>query len=462
MMSLPESAISPREIVAAGMCIGCGACVANAQRAGARMRLDHFGQFKPHGPADFMSRRTESVARICPFSPAAQNEDELSGLRFPDAPQRHDRLGRFESAYVGAVAQGDYRRRGSSGGMVTWVAAELLRRGMIDAVVHVQPSAREQHFHYAISGTVEDVMDGAKSRYYPVELSGVLNEIRHIPRRYAVIGIPCFIKALHLLRAEDAVLRERIVYTLGLFCGHMKSARVVESFAWQMNTVEKAIERPEFRLKGPERPANWYTAQLTLKNGDVRQKDWWHLADGDWGAGFFQNSACNWCDDVVSETADISFGDAWVEPYSSDWRGTNVVIVRSLELHAIICAGIAEGSLDLRTVDADFVAATQAAGLRQRREGLAYRLSWKKRGMAPRKRLSARTDMPWRRKLIYRLRYAISAWSHRMFWIARAQRMPVIYLAWARAALCVYQGLVYGRGRMGALAYWLKLTEHHN
>ena len=30
------------------------------------------------------------------------------------------------------------------------------------------------------------------------------------------------------------MLRERIVFTLGLFCGHMKSARFVESLAWQM------------------------------------------------------------------------------------------------------------------------------------------------------------------------------------------------------------------------------------
>jgi coenzyme F420-reducing hydrogenase beta subunit len=36
---------------------------------------------------------------------------------------------------------------------------------------------------------------------------------------------------VQLLRREDPVMRERIVFTLGLFCGHMKSARLVESFA---------------------------------------------------------------------------------------------------------------------------------------------------------------------------------------------------------------------------------------
>src|SRR3546814_18807105 len=85
----------------------------------------------------------------------------------------------------------------------------------------------------------------------------------------------------------------------------MKSARMVESFAWQMGTDAGEANQVEFRLKNPERPANWYTAQLSLKDGNSLSKDWWHLVDGDWGAGFFQNSACNFCDDVVADTADI-------------------------------------------------------------------------------------------------------------------------------------------------------------
>ncbi|MGJ3627724.1 hypothetical protein AB5I41_13435 [Sphingomonas sp. MMS24-JH45] len=47
---------------------------------------------------------------------------------------------------------------------------------------------------------------------------------------------------------------------------------------------------------------------------------------GDWVRAFFQASAGDYRDDVVAETADISFGEAWVEPYASDGRGTNVVV----------------------------------------------------------------------------------------------------------------------------------------
>jgi coenzyme F420-reducing hydrogenase beta subunit len=131
----------------------------------------------------------------------------------------------------------------------------------------------------------------------------------------------------------------------------MKSARMAESFAWQMGVTLDAVAALDYRLKDPTRPANWYTAHLALKDGSSRSRDWWDLADGDWGAGFFQNPACDACDDVVAETADIAFGDAWVEPYASDGRGTNVVVVRSPVLRQMVEAAIGDGRLDLRPVD---------------------------------------------------------------------------------------------------------------
>ena len=130
-----------------------------------------------------------------------------------------------------------------------------------------------------------------------------------------MVGIPCFIKAIHLLRRLDPVVRERVTHTLGLFCGHMKSAAMVESFAWQLGTELQRVRALDYRIKDESRPANWYRVNLELDDGAAASQDWWHLADGDWGAGFFQNPACDWCDDVVAETADVSFGDAWVEPF---------------------------------------------------------------------------------------------------------------------------------------------------
>lgn len=447
-----DPALGPGDIVASGLCIGCGACTALPELE-ARMGWDRHGQFKPAVAGRPAAR---DFARLCPFSPQALNEDEIAAGRFP-AARPHPLIGRHEAAYVGHVAEPGFRENGSSGGMVSWVAAELLRLGLVDGVAHVAEaggtSSDGRLFGYRLSRTLQEVRAGAKSRYYPVELSGVLAQMRATPGRYAVVGVPCFIKAVHLLRAADPVLNARIAHTLGLYCGHMKSRHLAESFAWQMGTGMDEVERLDFRAKDARRPANWYRARLSLRGGGTRERDWWHLVDGDWGAGFFQNAACDFCDDVVAETADIAFGDAWVEPYASDGRGTNVIVVRDPALHRLLRAGMAEDRLSLRPVDADFVVRTQAAGFRQRREGLAYRLGWRRAGLRPRKRVAPGTPgLGLRRRLIYRMRHRIARNSHKVFRLARLLAMPILFMAWARAMGAIYGGLAYSRGPLGRLA----------
>lgn len=436
-------------MAASGLCIGCGGCT--TLDAAARMRWDRYGHLKPEGRAVDGDR----FARICPFSPQAADEDEIAARLFPGAPQSDAMIGRYAAAYVGHVAEAGFRAQGSSGGMVSWVAAELLRRRLVDGIAHVAPQQPTKTdgrlFAYRISRSEEELRQGAKSRYYPVELSAVLHEIETVPGRYAIVGIPCFVKAINLLRRENPVIAERIAFTIGLFCGHMKSARMVDSFAWQLGAEPSSVAAIDYRLKQPERPANWYTAHLTLTDGSTRQQDWWHLVDGDWGSGFLMSPACNFCDDVVAETADVSMGDAWLEPYSSDGRGTNVVVVRSPVIERIIDAGIRDRRLILEPVDSDFVARTQAAGLRQRREGLAYRLSRTRMPIRPRKRVAPSSRLPRRRKLIYRMRQAISTWSLRVFRLARALHWPGLYIGWGRAALATYHGLAYSRGRFGRI-----------
>jgi coenzyme F420-reducing hydrogenase beta subunit len=448
MRPLPEPALMARS----GLCVGCGSCAE-------RMRWDRNGFLKPH-PA---SARLQSFAATCPFSPAAANEDMIAAERFPVAPAADGRIGRFEAAYVGHAAENPFRRDGSSGGLTSWVAAELLRTGAVDGVAHVAPSdaSSGRLFDYRISRSLDELSAGAKSRYYPVELSQVLGEIRATPGRYAVVGVPCFIKAIHLLRRADPLIHDRVTHTLGLFCGHMKSRHMVESFAWQLGTELKRVRALDYRVKDETRPANWYRAHLDLDSGDSVEQDWWHLADGDWGAGFFQNPACNWCDDVVAETADVAFGDAWVEPYSSDGRGTNVVVVRSRQLKLLIEAARADGRLVLDPVDAEFIVRTQAAGLRHRRDGLAYRLTWQRRGIVPPKRVEPTADLPVRRRLVYRLRYSIARWSHPAFRLARAARAPWIYTSWARAMLRLYQSVTWSRGRLGRLLDALLPVPEH-
>src|SRR4051812_40672349 len=173
-----ERLYSPADIARSGLCIGCGSCVAANERA--EMRWDGDGFLKPRGPRSWYESPSESVSRLCPFAPAAVNEDIIAAERFGFAPRSNPAIGRFEAAYVGHAIERPFREDGSSGGLTSWFAAELLRNGTVDAVAHVVPADREttgRFFEYRISRSPEAVMIGAKSRYYPVELSNILREI---------------------------------------------------------------------------------------------------------------------------------------------------------------------------------------------------------------------------------------------------------------------------------------------
>jgi coenzyme F420-reducing hydrogenase beta subunit len=444
MPPLPE--LSPADLIRSDLCIGCGACTLTARDSA--MRWDRDGFRKPAGP--FAARRSPDVAARCPMSPVAADEDSIAAERFAAASDPH--LGRALGSYIGHVTEEEWRAQGSSGGLTSWVAGELLRTGKVDAVAHVAPeqvTETGRFFGYRLSRNLAELQAGAQSRYYPVDLAVVLAEIAATPGRYAVIGVPCFIKAVHLARRADPLLAERITHTLGLFCGHQKSAHLVDSFALQLDAPMRDVRAVDYRKKDPGRPANWYRADLTLADDSHRAEDWMHLADGDWGAGFWQNPACDWCDDVVAETADISFGDAWIEPHSSDGRGTNVVVVRSPELQAMIEEARAGSRLALEPTTSAIVVQTQAAGFRHRRQGLAYRLTWRKRGLRPIKRVSPDANLPLRRKAIYRLRRLITRGSHHLFALARASGKPRLYTAWARPTLKLYQALAWGAGPLG-------------
>jgi len=319
------------------------------------------------------------------------------------------------------VAEGEFRQRGSSGGMASWLLCELLRTGTVDAVAHVRPvtgdGASPLLFSFAVSYTAEEVARGAKSHYYPVEMSRVLEYVREHPGRYAFVGVPCFIKALRLLARADAIFRERIVICVGLFCGHLKSTAFAQFPGWQCGVPPEKLAGIDFRKKLPGRPASAYGVEVWDADGRCHSAVVGDLYGTDWGLGFFKCKVCDYCDDVVGETADVSIGDAWLPQYVQDSRGTNIVVVRSKAIHDIVKDGMGRGALAFHRVSANTAADSQAGGFRHRRDGLAIRLHMvdRQRTWRPPKRVQAAASSDGRLKSIQKWRMRLAEQSHIAF-----------------------------------------------
>lgn len=368
-------------MVANDYCIGCGAC-ASVESSPITLKLDEYGKYQAAlDPAvDIQSIETK-VQSVCPFSNECLNEDQIGKKLFETHGKYKEKLGYIITTYGGHVTEGEFREKGSSGGMGSWIISELLKEKLIDAVIHVharRPTAEDPRlFHYQVSTSLEQICNGAKSRYYPIEMSEVLGIVRKQPGRYAIVGIPCFIKAVRLLMLQDPVIGERIRFCVGIVCGHLKSTRFAEMFAWQCGIKPNDLVTIDFRKKLPGLPADQYgieavgeqNAKKVTCNSPVDK-----LYGHDWGMGFFKYNACDYCDDVVAETADISVGDAWLPQYVKNEKGDNIVVIRNPIIHNLVEHGIKEGRLSLNSIDPNDVIESQLSGFRHRHDGLAARL----------------------------------------------------------------------------------------
>jgi coenzyme F420-reducing hydrogenase beta subunit len=435
-----------RDVVAGGFCIGCGVCTVPPGSPFA-VRQDAIGRFQAQRIAATATTGEPALTAVCPFGHDAADEsrigDDLYGPAVGDV--RHDpKLGYYRACYAGHVAEADYRTAGSSGGLGSWMLAELLRADLVDRVIHVAPGANGHAaadlFRFRIVERVEDVRAGAHSRYYPVEMSAVLAAMRATPGRYAAVGVPCFVKAMRLLARADPIVAERLDFALAIFCGHLKTRHFASYLGWQLGVPPAALDRIDFRVKEPARPANAYAVRATGRvAGETisRQRPTAELDGTNWAHGYFKYEACDYCDDVAGETADLAVGDAWLPGYVDDWRGTNVAVVRHPTLHALIETARAEGRLALAPLAAEDVVRSQDASYRHRRAGLAVRLRWRRwRGhWTPPKRVRpADHRVPWLWQALFALRIVLQRRSHTAFQdalarddvghVARVQRRP--------------------------------------
>lgn len=387
----------------------------------------------PHADAD----------AVCPFSVFAPDEDALASELGFDVLPRDSRLGHVDSLWAGHAIEGDYRVRGSSGGLLSWMLAEVLRSTAAETVVHVHAqdtSDEGRLFKFGISRSAEEVIQNAKTRYYPVSFEEAIKTVRHEGKPFIFVGVPCHVKAFNSLCRQDRILRDLTIARFSLVCGHLKTVNFAKSLAAQLGVDADEISEIDFRRKLSDRPANNYGVAVTAANGAETVSPMADVVGRDWGCGFFRLEACNFCDDVVGETADVSFGDAWLPHYVTDPKGTSIVISRRPAFTALLQAAQRESRIHLDLLDADQVAESQAAGFRDRRDGLRYRL-WlaERKGLwAPRKRVQARQDHLSRlRRMQLRVRFFISRRSHKSWWFAE-RGMASIYVAemrfWERLA----------------------------
>lgn len=391
-----------------------------------KIRLNKYGEYEYYSTKEYSQFSKEESEKILELKNIldTNNVDLISKELFSKIPEMkfNSQLGYYLNLYAGYVVEGDYRANASSGGFGTWLLKELFEKKLVDGIIHVTESKDSSKlFEYSISKSIKEIENGAKTKYYPVELSEVLQLVKKNPGRYAVIGLPSFVMSIRLLSKIDPVINERIVFILGLVCGHQKSTFFGDFLAWQCGIKPGKLKKIDFRKKLDHGLASSYAIEVTgeIEGQEVTiVKEMKDLFGSDWGQGLFKIRASDFTDDVMNEAADVTLGDAWLPEYTTDNKGNNILIVRNPVIQDIINKGIKNDMIKLDILNEEMMIRSQSSHFTHTSEELGYRLYKKnsKKEWKPKTRIEASKNYSFYRKRVQDLREII------------AKKAPVYYV----------------------------------
>ncbi|PID99169.1 hypothetical protein CSA80_03580 [Candidatus Saccharibacteria bacterium] len=399
-----------------GLFVGSG--VESIVDSGTQTNLNQYGQYEPQ----YSDNDASGVEKVTLNAQESRNENDISDTIFSGIRgiKQDEHIGYYLKLYAGHTIEGEYRARGSSGGLVSWVASKMLEAGMVDGFIHVVKSKKPGIlFEYGISRTTQDIQAGSKSRYYPAELSSVLKEVKKTPGTYTVIGIPEIITEVRLLAENDPDIAKRIKYYFGLVCGHQKTTKYAEAIAWEYGIEPGDLESIDFRVKKDSGQAIEYDMVFTGKTKHDGKTKTYTVRNNEpfvssWAHGFFKARFSDFTDNTFNENADITFGDAWLDEYNDDPHGNNIVIVRNKALLELLKKGMRDAELKLDAVSADTIKRSQQGLIHHTRDELPYRLQKEQeaKGWTPHKRYNTAQPLTADREKVQDIRQQIAKKSH--------------------------------------------------
>ncbi|HLN56059.1 MAG TPA: Coenzyme F420 hydrogenase/dehydrogenase, beta subunit C-terminal domain [Bacteroidales bacterium] len=305
-----------REVVKSGLCVGCGLCSFSDAIGGTTFSKKHDHYIPLITDENYLDKL---AYEICPGK--GYNIVESSGERFPDT-QYDTELGHIYGNYAVCSTDPEILKNASSGGIMSHAAIFLLESGIVDRVLTT-------HFKYdsgvktmcILASSRRDILASQGSKYCPVDLSEAVKEIKNNYYRVAVIGTPCQIAGIRNIQKIDRKFDEKIVITIGNFCGGIKRFSNINLIASRKGIDPSGINY--FRFRGNGQPGSMKISDTSGRSVEIAYPKYVGLT------GISKHLRCHLCVDATAELADLACGDAWLPRFLEDANPWSVVITRN-------------------------------------------------------------------------------------------------------------------------------------
>ena len=343
-------------VVAAGLCTGCGLCA--ARRDEIDMQVTAHGHLRPRVGSAPATGRLQELLSACP------------GVAVEGRGAHSDHMiwGPVLSSHRAYATDPETRFRGSSGGVISAIAAFLLERGEVDFVLQIGAAAGSPLRSAAhASSSPTEIVERAGSRYAPAATLEGMDELLAQKRRFAVIGKPCEIAGLRNLARVDPRVDARIPYMLSFFCAGVPGLHGTAAALDRMGVDPAEVTGLRYRGDG-------WPGRMTVETASGRRSLSYRES---WGSVLHQHLQfrCKICADGTGELADIVAADAWSTPDGypdfEERDGISAVLARTPRGRDLLQACAQAGAVTLAPLRLPELEAMQPYQARRKRVLLA-------------------------------------------------------------------------------------------
>jgi len=311
------------QIVKAGICAGCGACVALDSSSESRM-LDTKDGSRPEFSE--LSQFPSYMERVCPGR--GINYPELYRWHFGGLPENW-LVGQFCKVRTGFSANESTRGIGASGGVLSETLIYLLETGEVDAVILAKQGVPSPEKARAVVATTrEEVLAGAQSVYIPVSMLDILRTLES-GKRYAITCLPEQSAALRVMQQNGFAPANQIKYVVGPYTGTALCPSAIRCFL-RSKRVKDDDEITSLKWRAGDWPG--YLEIKTVSGRIIRTPKVYY----NFLIPFFVTQTSLQSMDFTNEFADLAVGDAWSPEFEKEGGGHSVVVSRTLAMEQII------------------------------------------------------------------------------------------------------------------------------
>lgn len=361
------------QVVAAGLCTGCGLCASVAGPQVVRMHMAPSGHLRPRSQQALPAAAAQVLRDACP------------GLHVQTPPSDRPHLiwGPLLRSRTSHAVDEALRHRGSSGGTISAIAAWLLETGQVKFVAQVAAAHDDPlRNDLQISTGRADVLHAAGSRYAPSAPLAALHELLDRGQPFAFVGKPCDVAALRRYARHDARVDQLVVAMLSFMCAGVPSIAGTHELIRKLGGDPAAVRK--FRYRGDGWPGN---ARAEMADGRVLETDY----NSSWGTVLNRHLQfrCKICPDGTGESADIVCADAWFGadgyPEFTERPGRSLLLTRTQRGEDLVQAALAGAAIQTQDLPVADIARMQPYQVQRKQVVLGRWLAtWLAQRRAPR------------------------------------------------------------------------------